>query len=270
MHRVFTERPHTPWWNHELDEMRRQVRLREREWRRNRTDDRRLCYTLLRDEYCRLLASTKAAFYSREIESASNDNRAMFRIANHLLGRKSGSVLPHDSGGPTAVANRFAHHFVDKLSLIRSQIQSTPAGGDNTQASIAPSFLQAFQPATLSDVMALINSGKTKSSKIDPLPITLLKANTAALAPFFVNLINMSYTSCTVPAHLKHAVVTPLLKRPGLPKDNYSKYLPISNLPYVSKLLECHVSAQLRLHLQNNNIEDHFQTPTGHRTASRQ
>ena len=50
MHRVVTERPHTPWWNHDLDEMRRQVRLREREWRRNRTDDRRLCYTLLRDE----------------------------------------------------------------------------------------------------------------------------------------------------------------------------------------------------------------------------
>ena len=31
---------------------------------------------------------------------------------------------------------------------------------------------------------------------------------------------------------LKHAVVTPLLKRPGLPKYNYSNYRPISNLPY--------------------------------------
>ena len=211
----------------------------------------------MRDEYCRLLASTKAAFYSREIESASNDNRAMFGIANHLLGRKCGSVLPHDSGGPTAVANRFAHHFVNKLSLIRSQIQSTPAGGDNTQACITPSFLLSFQPATLSDVMALINSGKTKSSKIDP---SLFKANTAALAPFFVNLINMSYTCCTVPARLKHAVVTPLLKRPGLPTDNFPNHRPISNLPYASKLLERHVSAQLRLHLQNNNIEDPFQS----------
>ena len=198
--------------------------------------------------------------YSREIEFASNDNRAVFRIANHLLGRKCGSVLPLDSGGPTAVANRFADHFVDKLSLIHSRIQSTPAGGDNTQACIAPSFLLSFQPATLSDVMALINSGKTKSSKFDPLPIALLKANIAALAPFFVNLINMSYTYCTVPASLKQAVVTPLLKRPGLPTDNYSNYRPISNLPYVSKLPLCHVSAQLCLHLQNNNIEDPFQS----------
>ena len=173
-------------------------------------------------EKSRLLASTKAAFYRRDIESASNDNRAMFRIVNHLLVRKCGSFLPHDSGGPTAVVNRFTHHFVDKLSLIRREIQSTPAGGDNTKACIVTSFLLSFQPATLSDVMALINSGKTKSYNIDPLPIALLKANTAASASFFLNMINMSYTCCTVPARLKHAVVTPLLKRPGLPTDNSS------------------------------------------------
>ena len=112
------------------------------------------------------------------------------------------------------------------------------------------------------DIITLINSGKTKSSKIDPLPTALLKANTAALARFFVNLINMSNTCSTVPARLKHPVVTPLLKRTGtgLPKDNYSNYRPMSNLSYASKLLERHVAAQLRLHLQHNNIEDPFQS----------
>ena len=70
----------------------------------------------------------------------------------------------------------------------------------------------------------------------------------------------MSYTCCTVPARLKRAVVTPLLKRPGLPTDNYSNHRSISNLPYVSKLLERHVSAQLRLHLPKNNIEVSFQS----------
>ena len=34
----------------------------------------------------------------------------------------------------------------------------------------------------------------------------------------------------------------------------------MSNLPYVSKILERHVSAQLRLHLQHNNIGDPFQS----------
>ena len=31
MHGIVTERPHSPWLNHDLDEMKRQVRLRERE-----------------------------------------------------------------------------------------------------------------------------------------------------------------------------------------------------------------------------------------------
>ena len=71
-------------------------------------------------------------------------------------------------------------------------------------------------------------------------------------------LYSLDYLYCS--GRLKPAVVTLLLKRPGLPTDNYSNYRPISNLPYVSKLLERHVSAQLRLHLQNNNIEDPFQS----------
>ena len=103
---------------------------------------------------------------------------------------------------------------------------------------------------------------------------SLLKAvssyGVSALAPFFVNLIKMLYTCCTVPARLKHAVVTPLLKRSGLATDNYSNYRPISNVPFASKLLERHVSTQLRLHLHHNNIEDPFQAPTGLRTASKQ
>ena len=95
---------------------------------------------------------------------------------------------------------------------------------------------------------------------IDPLPIAILKANTSILAPILRNVINLSYVSSTVPARLKHAVITPLLKRSGLLIDDYASYRPISNLPYASKVLERHVSAHLRLHLQHNNIGDPFQS----------
>ncbi len=81
-----------------------------------------------------------------------------------------------------------------------------------------------------------------------------------ALVPIFVDLINLSYNDCTVPAHLKHSNVTTLLKRSGLPVDDYSSYRPIANLPYASKLLERDVAAQIRLHIQCNNIGDPFQS----------
>ena len=147
-----------------------------------------ISYTKLRDRYCRTLASTKAAFNSKEIESALNDSRAMFRI-----------------------------------SVVISQITT------------------------------LIENCKTNSSKIDPLPISIL-------APITRNVNNLYYESSTLPARLKQAVIKPLLARSGPPVDDYASYRPISNLPYASKLLECHVSAQLRLHLQHNDIGDPFQS----------
>ena len=258
--RNVTERPRTPWWCQELGELKRQVRLLERTWRRSRTDDHRISYTNLRGRYCRPLASTKAAFYSKEIESASNDNRAMFRIANHLLGRKCMNGFPNDTVGPDAVADSFAYHFANKITSIRSQIQRPSADVDNAQPCTVSSPLLAFQPASLEEVTTLIENGKTQSSTIDPLPIAILKANISILAPILRNVINLSYESSTVPARLKHAVVTPLLKRSGLPVDDYASYRPISKLSYASKILERHVSAQLRLHLQHNKIGDPFQS----------
>ena len=159
------------------------MRLLESTWRRSRTDDNRISYTKLRDQYCRTLASTKAAFYSKEIESASNDNRAMFCIANHLLGRKCMNLFPNDTIGPDAVADRFAYHFADRITSIRSQTQCPSANVDNAQPCTVSSPLLAFQPASLEEVTTLIENGKTKLSMIDPLPIAILKANTSILAP---------------------------------------------------------------------------------------
>ena len=117
-----------------------------------------------------------------------------------------------------------------------------------------------FKRASLEEVTILVENGKTKSSNIDPLPIAILKANTSILVPIPGNVINLSSETSTVAARLKHAVITPLLKRSGLPIDDYASCRPISNLPFASELLECHVSAQLRLHLQHNGIGDPFQS----------
>ena len=259
--RTVTERPLIPWWNRDIAAMKLQVRLRERIWRRSKTDHDRLSYTEMRDRYCRSLAATKAEFYSSEIESASNDNRSMFRIANQLLGReRQRQNFPHHCDGPTAVANHFAHHFADKIDSIHSQLQKPPAAVTSAHPCSVALPLLSFQPASLEDVTTLIRNGKTKSSNIDPMPTALLKANTPVLAPIFVELINLSYKDSTVPARLKHSIITPLLKRSGLPANDYSSYRPIANLPYASKLLERHVSAQIRLHIQCNGIGDPFQS----------
>ena len=123
---------------------------------------------------------------------------------------------PHHCDGPTAVTNHFTHHFADKIESIHRQLHNPPAAVTNSHPDNVALPLLSFQPASLEDVTTLIRNGKTKSSKIDPLPTALLKANTSVLAPIFVDLINLSYSDCTVPARLKHSIITPLLKRSGV------------------------------------------------------
>ena len=78
------------------------------------------------------------------------------------------------------------------------------------------------------------------------LPSILLKANIRTLAPVLTCIVNLSIESSTVPKVMKHAVVTPLLKKSRLDPDSLSNYRPISNLSFISKLLEGNIASQIR------------------------
>ena len=73
-------------------------------------------------------------------------------------------------------------------------------------------------------------------------------------------IINLSLESATVPSDIKHALVTPLLTKTGLDANDIKNYRPISNLSFVSKLLERHVAVDLRRYIDKNKLVDPFQS----------
>ena len=58
----------------------------------------------------------------------------------------------------------------------------------------------------------------------------------------------------------KIAVIKPLLKKPTLDPEVLANYRPISNLPFLSKILEKVIANQLCEFLQENNIYEDFQS----------
>ena len=58
----------------------------------------------------------------------------------------------------------------------------------------------------------------------------------------------------TVPSGLKQALLTPILKKPGLDANDLRNFRPISSLPFVSKILERAVHLQLQSHLCANSL----------------
>ena len=59
---------------------------------------------------------------------------------------------------------------------------------------------------------------------------------------------------------LKHALITPRLKKPSLDREDKGNYRPVSNLSFISKVLERAVADQLMAHLDHNALHEVFQS----------
>ena len=90
------------------------------------------------------------------------------------------------------------------------------------------------------------------------------------LLPVLCNLITESLQSGVFPSDFKTAHVCPLLKKPSLEKNSLKNYRPVSNLAFVSKLIEKAVVHQLNTHLQQNDLVAEFQSAYrgGHSTET--
>ncbi len=75
-----------------------------------------------------------------------------------------------------------------------------------------------------------------------------------------LEMVNISLLSGTFPNSLKTAVVKLLLKKRNLDNTILSNYRPISNLPFISKIIEKVVFNQLNNYLNSNGYLDNFQS----------
>ena len=88
----------------------------------------------------------------------------------------------------------------------------------------------------------------------------MVKILTDSLIPAFSNIINKSLSTGEVPIGLKTAVITPVLKKPSLDHNILKNFRPVSNLPFVSKLLERVVVKQLTHYMTLNNLHESLQS----------
>ena len=117
-----------------------------------------------------------------------------------------------------------------------------------------------FNHVTSSEIEKLIKSSPTKSCVSDPLPTSILKECLQVLLPAITNIVNLSLSSSTVPQQFKDAVVTPILKKASLNPEILKNYRPVSNLPYISKIVEKAASLQISSHLEKNDLSDIYQS----------
>ena len=164
------------------------------------------------------------------------------------------------------LANRFSCFFKEKIDKIRDNL---PDCSDINQE-IAQSPPVSTLNVTEEEVWKIICKSPAKSCMLDPIPIWLIKESRSELLPVMTNIMNSSLRSSQVPKSMKSVLMTLLLKKSTLDPDILKNYRPVSNLSYISKLLERVVAGRLTDYMTENNLHEHLQSAykPGHNTET--
>jgi len=249
--RTFIVRPDNPWDNEMIHSARRRARRAERRWRVTAlTVDKEIMNQTLLNLHT-MINEAKASFLESKILE-STGKKSLFRIVDSFLLVKPGLRLPsHDC--LSALVEQFSSFFLRKIQDIRTSLDAVADGWvPEIRKSVIP--LSSFLPVSVEEVSALLLASPSKSSPLDPLPTSILKECVTILAPPITDIVNLSFSSGVFPHTMKLALITPLLKKNDLDPDVLSNYRPVSNLSFLSKLLERLAAKQLLNHLELRSL----------------
>ena len=257
-----SNQPSIPWFNQEIAEAIRRRRHLERVWYRDKSNREALA---LFHSQCQFVASlldkAEQKFFLTSIIENSANYKCIYEICNNLLGRSKDTPLPPSIPNKD-LAVSFNNYFIEMIAkicsdLIEKCLHLPPY--IETQAPLGTHNLSNFQPITLPELQKLIHSTSNKNCALDPIPTVLLKQILPSIAALISDIINTSLRDGIVPESFKRALVKPLLKKPGLEllEKNYRL---VSNLSYISKLVEHVMAAQLVSHIESQGMMEAHQS----------
>mgnify|MGYP003547058831 FL=1 len=257
--KTIIDRPPNPWINPDILEAKRERSRLERRWRHTHVSDDRSRFRLQCKFVRKLINKAKSMFFSNLVTESSANPHSLWKTLNSILHRTATNSLP-DQPNTLTLANAFLEFFTDKIDRIRAKF-TIPASPDPFELPpTPPPKLFNFQPASVSEIHDLIFSSSNKQCELDPIPTSLLKHCFTELGPVITKIVNLSLSEGIFPSIFKLAHVRPLLKKPSLPTDDFNNYRPISNLNFISKILEKVVSLRVQSHLSSNSLYLPFQS----------
>jgi len=257
--RRVTDRPSAPWMSPGIKAAKQERRRAERQRDKSGLTVHSQIFGHHRNVVNRMIRDAKTHYMRNKITSAES-SRELFKLCNTMLGASTATVLPgniaHDK-----LAERFNDFFCEKIVTLRKKLDSYPPAPSSTpDPPFSGTPLSSFKPVSCDYVKKLLLSMPKKSCALDPIPADLFFECIDELSPVVTDILNESLSTGTVPPCFKHALVTPLLKKTNLDPDQLKNYRPVSNLPFLSKVLERAVLDQLNAHFAQHDLLEPFQS----------
>ena len=256
---------HQPWFD---DKIKKEIILRckrERDWIRDQSEYSWRAFYNQRRHVSNIIKTAQKNYLKGKIEENKNDYKAIFNIANSLLFRKQESPLPNTTP-LSALAEDFSEFFegkIDRIMLdLKTKRQSIPT--DLYQQCIEEKFkttcrMSNFIPVSNDEINDIIRTAPPKHCELDPLPTNIMKEHKDILAHPITRIVNVSLNTGCFSLKLKEAILRPLIKNIKL-EPILNNYRPVSNLSYLSKLIERIVCKQLTRYTNSTGQMESYQS----------
>ena len=246
-----------PFVREELKLAKRMRRRAERRYRKTKlTVDKQLFDKEIKNVV--MISERGEELYWKSKINPDINSKDLYFHTNKLLGRSMEKISPSNIK-TSEIPETFSMYFQDKVKNLRNSFSSInddnacfdPLSNDEQCFS---STFNNFKTVNELEIRKLIMNSNSKTCRLDPIPTSLIKICIDELLPAITIIINRSLQTAVFPENYKQAIVTPLIKKPSLDKNVLKNYRPVSNLPFISKILEKVVLSQLKDYLNENNL----------------
>ena len=206
-----------------------------------------------------MMSKSKCDYYTRLLSNNFDNPRHMWNSVNKILHREKSKPLP-DYTSLDTLCSSLSKFFADKITLIRSNVVTNDHSHDFPEPPHGENKMDQFTPTTTSEVRSILLKSTNASCDIDPFPTRLLKHYIDDIIVPITAIINLSMREGVVPPAFKQAIVTSLIKKKTHCRNEFKNYRPISNLSFLSKMLEKLVAKRLNAHIEEQLLSNHVQS----------
>ena len=236
-----------------INELKKKKPKLERKFKKNSNNQNYAEYKKQKLLYYSSLKQTRTAYYSGILQDSETNSKILYNTIQMLSGDNKEKVLPS-----AFLVELFSDYFHEKIVSIRSNLNTNSQQeiliNDKQSRVLVCDQMEEFLPVSTTELKTIISSMNNKNCLLDPAPVKSMRQWPQVILPLIQFIINKSFKESHVPCQLKQVTITPIIKRTDLDAENLKNYRPISNMTFISKVLEKVGFNQISKHVQKNDL----------------
>ena len=250
-----TKKKKTAWWTEEVKHATQLKNKAFRRWMKTRQIEDRNEYIRRRNEAETVKREAKRESWNKigkDLEQDMNGTRKLIyymarsyrkgnTVATHSIKDKEGSLLTD----PSHISRRWREYFEELLNVAENMNMMDVENEVENEQEAEP--MQEITTEEVKEAVKRMKNGKAPGD--DRLPADIIKKLGEEEMIWLTRLINLAWSSCTVPEDWGRAVICPIHKKGD--KADCNNYRGISLLSHISKIYERILERRLREVVEN-------------------